>query len=43
MRDQLKNMAAVNYDDINSEFVTVRGARGRSRGRSRIRRKKKMT
>jgi hypothetical protein len=31
MRDQLKNMAAVNYEDINSEFVTVRGGRGRSR------------
>ena len=31
MRDQLKNMAAVNYDDINSEFVTVRKGRGRNR------------
>ena len=31
MRDQLKNMAAVNYEDINSEFVTVRKGRGRNR------------
>ena len=36
MRDQLQNMAAVNYDDINSEFVTTRKRGGRKEARQKL-------